>query len=516
MKFKFTTPKKFKKADFSLTVLLLIGILIVVNFLSYQWFYRLDLTQGKIYSISSVSKKAVSKLDDVVNVRAYFSSNLPSQFFAIRQEVADILDEYSTYSNGKIRVEFVEPGTDDETARELYMKGIPQLTFQVVQNDQMQAVKGYMGIAFNYGDKTEVIPTIKQDTSDLEYQITAAIKKVTAKEMPVIGYVTSNKTVDPATEIKSAYEALGGLYQINQIKLDEKDVPQEIKTLIITGPKEAFSDAQLKTINKFVMRGGSLLVMLDGVTVDRGLSAQKNATKLDSLLAKYGIQVNQDVIADERNAIATFSQGNLPFSVNYPYWLRITNDGFSRNNSAVSNLQNVVLPWASSITIDESKIKRDSVTNLIFSTNQAWEVKDTFNLAPVLLATNPSARATYDLAVAVNGDLNNAYPGAGEQQQAKGRIIVVGDSDFATDIFLGNNSDNLTLFLNLVDSLSLDEDLINIRSKNIVSRPLKEGLTDSTKAEIRYANIFGVTALVLIYGLARYYSRRRSRFVDDI
>jgi ABC-type uncharacterized transport system involved in gliding motility auxiliary subunit len=90
---------------------------------------------------------------------------------------------------------------------------------------------------------------------------------------------------------------------------------------------------------------------------------------------------------------------------------------------------------------------------------------------------------------------------------------LVGDSDFLRDSLSGG-SDNLIFFQNLVDSLTLDEGLINIRSKGIASRPLQE-LSDGSKASIRYLNVFGLTVLALIFGLWRYYSRRKSRLADE-
>ncbi len=161
--------KKFlEKTNFGILVIIVIGILIVLNFFSYQIFYRWDLTQNKDYSISKVSKKTVSDLKDVVNIKVYFSKDLPSQFINLRQEVADILDEYVNYSNGNIRIEFIDPKKDSQTEQELAMLGIPQLQFNVLEKDKYQVVNGYLGIAVKYGDKTQTIPVV-EDTRDLEY-----------------------------------------------------------------------------------------------------------------------------------------------------------------------------------------------------------------------------------------------------------------------------------------------------------------------------------------------------------
>ncbi len=99
--------KSIVKANSALTILIVIGILAVINFFSYQLFYRFDLTQNKDYSISKASKEMVKGLDDIVNIKVYFSKNLPTQYINLPQEVGDLLDEYANYSGGKIKTEFI-------------------------------------------------------------------------------------------------------------------------------------------------------------------------------------------------------------------------------------------------------------------------------------------------------------------------------------------------------------------------------------------------------------------------
>lgn len=513
-----TKSKKLKKADLGVAVLLVLGIVAVINFFTYQIFYRLDLTQGKIYSISSVSKKAVANLDDIVSVKAYFSSSLPSQVANLKQEVGDILAEYSAYSNGKVKVEFVDPADDEATQRDLQMIGIPQLTFEVYEKDKSQLVKGYMGLAFSYGGKTEVIPAIKQDTSDLEYQITSAIKKVIAEKEVKVGILSDHGTASLDKELTLAAKELQSIYSINPVALAEEKptIDKEISTLIIMGPKTAFNEAQLKTINDFVARGGALFVLLDGVKIEQGLAAAKNSTGLDTLLEKYGIKVSQNLVADLQSGTASFSQGFFSFSTPYPFWPKINSDGFDKNNSAVSSLTNVILPWASSISVDETKISKDAFSYLAHTTNKGWTMEENFNIAPNGDGVKPQGTQKIEnLAVFVNGQFRNAYPKKGSEN-INGKIIVIGDSEFATDGFVKNNPDNLRLFQNLVDILSLDGDLINIRSKGASSRPINKELSDAERAAIRYVNVFGVTIVVIAFGMIRYYLRRRSRFVDDL
>ncbi len=510
--------QRVKKSDLSISAGLMIGILVVINFLSSSIFYRLDLTEDKIYSISEASKKTVADLPDVVNVKTYFSDNLPSQLLSLRQEVNDTLAEYAAYSNGKFRIEAISPADDEKTTQELYFKGIPQLTFEVVERDKQQLVKGYMGMTISYGDKTEVIPALKQDISDLEYQITTKIKKVTSEEAAVVGFLSSHGSVDLEENLSSAREALRELYEVRDVELAEENpkIEEDIKTLIIVGPKDKFNEDQQKVLNDFLSRGSSMLVLLDGINIGEGLATSPNESGLSAWLEKYGLKVEKNLVADSQSGMASFSQGFFSFSTPYPFWPKIIGEGFNKDYSAVSGLENVVLPWASSVSADINKLGETKAQALLSTTEKSWTVADNFQIMPNQTLSPATDQKSSVLAMAINGEVKNPYPGEGKPEKFNTRLAVVGDSDFATNGFVNNNPDNLNLFLNLVDSLSLDDALIQIRSKNTTSRPIDETkLDDAKRASIRYVNVFGVTALVIGFGIFRYYSRRKNRFADE-
>lgn len=506
--------KLLKNTNSTLTVIIVIGILVVINFFSYQIFFRWDITENNDYSISKVSKQAASKLDDIVNIKVYFSENLPSQYITLRQEVGDILDEYANYSNGNVRVEFIDPALDADLERELMIIGIPQLQFNILEKDKYEVIRGYLGMAVQYGDKIEAIPVI-QDTRNLEYQTTLAIKKVTDQISAVIGFVTSNSTLSTETEISVAYGKIRELYEVINVDLSiNADIPLEINTLVIAGPKEEFSEDQLKAIDSFVMRGGSLLILVDGVKVEDGLMASNNIIGLDDLLLNYGVKLNHDLVLDVSSAMASFSQGFITFSSNYPFWPKVLRDGFDQDNVSVAKLESVVLPWVSSIEVLESKTEDGNISYLIKTTPKSWTQTENYDLNPQSRGLGIPAGniGQKNLAVSITGKMSSAYSG---ESTETGRLIVVGDSEFMSDGFSQRNPDNLILFQNLVDSLSLDEDLINIRSKGVTERPIKE-LSDGARMGIRYANIFGLTLVVMAFGLIRYFTRRRSKFVDSL
>lgn len=507
MNFKIN-KKTLNKTNTAVTLILIIGILGVLNFFSYQFFYRLDLTQNKDYSISKVSKNTSGQLEDILSIKAYFSKNLPSQYLNLRQEVGDILDEYANYSGGKIKVEFIDPKDSTDIQRDLYLTGIPELQFNVLEKDKYQVVKGYLGMVVQYGDKKEVIPVI-QNTGNLEYQITLAIKKVTNKVDATLGFVTSNGTVNVKAEMSDAFKKLEELYKIQDIDLSKtKEIDSSIKTLIIAGPTVKFNDDELKTIDKFLIKSGSILFLVDGVKIEEGLTAKANELGLEKIFSNYGLKLNNDLVADINSGMASFSQGYITFSTSYPFWPKVIKAGFDKTNVAVSKLESLILPWASSVEILEDKIdKENKFWHLAKTTDKAMKQAGQFNLNPESISFSGAGREQYDLAVGIFGKFQSAFD---KNSQGNGRIILVGDSDFIRDKFIQGMPDNMIFFQNIVDSLSLDEDLINIRSEEISDRPIKD-LSETKKVLIRYLNIFGITFLVVAFGLVRYFLRRRKK-----
>jgi gliding-associated putative ABC transporter substrate-binding component GldG len=502
--------KFFKKTDLSLTIIIVVGILVVLNFFSYNIFYRFDLTQNKDYSLSKASKETAAGLKDIVSVKAYFSADLPSQFLNLRQEVGDILDEYVNYSGGKIKVEFINPKADEATAQELYSAGIPELQFNALEKDKYQVINGYLGMLIKYGEKSQAIPVI-EETKDLEYKITSAIKKLTSQEIANIGFWQGNGAAKTAEEVSAAYGKLGEIYKVSLVNFAaDKKIPAGLNTLIIIGPKEKFTDGELKALDAFLMGGGSLVVLVDGVNVEQGLSANKNDLGLNKILESYGVKLNQNLALDVNNGMASFSQGFVTFSVNYPYWPKVIKSGFDQNNPAVSSLESLILPWASTIDVISDKIKETKVSYLAVTSSQAVAVADNFNLQPQG-EVKGGVKGKYNLAVSLTGKFISPFNQASIKP---GRLILAGDSDFIKDGFLQNYPDNLVFFQNIIDGL-ISSDLISIRAKGVTERPIKE-VSESVKAAVRYGNIFGLTIIVMLFGVVRYFLRKKTRFEDEI
>jgi ABC-type uncharacterized transport system involved in gliding motility auxiliary subunit len=240
------------------------------------------------------------------------------------------------------------------------------------------------------------------------------------------------------------------------------------------------------------------------------LVATLNKSNISDLVARFGVKMNKDLVMDpERNATVPFSQGFISYMAPYPFWPVVRQDGFNKDIAAVSSLENVSFSWISSLDFDKDKLKDGMQTVLLSSSEKALIQKDNFDILPQQAMSTVGEQRKRNLAVMVQA-------AADKDGKQPGRVIVVGDGDFVVDGAGGQRSDNSNLFQNLTESLALDGDLINIRSKLVSSRPIKEDLEEGEKTTIRYTNIFLISLMVASYGVFRHFSRRRSRFVSEI
>jgi len=126
-----------------LYVAIILGFVVVVNYLFSLKFLRLDLTDTKMYSVSKPTRNMLGKLDDIINIKVYFSKNLPSNLKKTETDVRDILSEYQAYARGHLKVSWEDPAESEETKRKVRALGIPEVQMQSFEKDKAQVVNGF-------------------------------------------------------------------------------------------------------------------------------------------------------------------------------------------------------------------------------------------------------------------------------------------------------------------------------------------------------------------------------------
>ena len=191
---------------------------------------------------------------------------------------------------------------------------------------------------------------------------------------------------------------------------------------------------------------------------------------------------------------AQFGQVLVP----YPFWLRALSTKASPVNA---DLDAALLPWASQL--DTAHAPPKTVTPL-FVTSRAGGVQETtVFLDPTRAFSRDSLRSRL-MALLVTPLTHDTTHGA-----PRGRIVVVGSSDFASDRYARNSPENLVFAENSIDWLAQDDALIGIRSKNRAPPPLVF-TSATTRTAVKYANVMGVPVLLVLAGVLRLWRRRQT------
>lgn len=495
--------------QYTTAVFLFIGIAVMVNIVGARIPGRLDLTQEGIYQLTGTTKQTLENLDDVVNIRLYATSQLPAQLRPILRDTKDILRDYQLYGGNRIEVSIKDPSGDQQVAAEAAAAGIREVQFNVIGQEELQLKRGYLGLAVAYGGQTEIIPLIS-DASNLEYQLTSFIKKLTTDQKKTVAFVTGHgqKTTG---DYASLTQELSNLYEITEIDLqpEEEDepvtIPEDVTTLIVAGPVEPMPEEDRRLIADFFNQGGSVLLLLDGVIVnDATLTANTNNNSLADFIEAFGLSLGQDIVYDLQSSetVNFGSDAGTSFIIQYPFWPRAIS---ADNSHPVSNrLKTMVLPWPSSLTINDSTISELGleVSRLFTTTPSAGSQIGTYSIQPNQRIV-PTELEEKTLAVSLLGkpQANDRVP----------RMIVVGDSNFLTESIVPNSPENIAFGLESVAWLSQEQSLAELQLKQTQQRNLI--FQDQTQISlVKYGNLGFAFALPFLVGAVRIVTRRNLRF----
>jgi gliding-associated putative ABC transporter substrate-binding component GldG len=491
-----------KTRNLNITIALTVGILIVINLLSEQYFFRLDLTEQKQYTLSRASKDILKDLEDPITVTAYFSKDLPAQLIKTRNDFREMLVEYGKLSGQLVVFEFLSPNEDEELETEAMQNGIQPVVINVREKDQMQQQRAYMGAVLSLGDRKEIIPLVEPGLA-MEYTLSTAIKKLSVLDKPTVGFLSGHGE-PPLQQLAQASQELGILYSMESIRVnDTTPVPPHIRALAIVRPTDSIPASVFGHLDDYMAGGGKLFIALNRVSGDlQNGYGSGLTTGLESWLLEKGIYVNENFLIDENCVSATMQQqiGNAIqiSSVAIPYVPRVNRFA---DHPVTQGLEEVILPFVSTIdfvgdstlqftpVLFSSELSGTEGTPAYFNFQRRWTQAD-FPFQGLVMGG------------AVEGPISGGTPG---------KMVVIADGDFAVNEGGQQvNPDNISLLVNGIDWLSDDTGLIELRTKGVSSRPIRQ-MEDGTRTLIKWLNFLLPILLVLIYGVVRYQYRKNQR-----
>ncbi|RXQ96561.1 hypothetical protein EO244_02720 [Ancylomarina salipaludis] len=481
-------------------LIFVLSCLIVLNILSSYFFFRVDFTADKRYTLDKVTKRILSEVKDPIIITMYVSEDLPPDISRTIRDFKHLLTEYNAHSKRRIEIEEVNPNSNEELEMKAIEVGIHPVPLEVREKDQVKVQKVFLGLVIQVGDKSETIPLIQPGIA-MEYNLSTLIKRLTIQNKPKIGYIVGHGEPVLST-LNQMTKELSVLYDLKTIDLNTRMDLSEYKAIMILSPFEEIKSREFRRLDNYLATGGGIFVGIDRVNgiLNHGIGVGVN-TNLETWLEEKGILVEDAFIVDKKCSTVTVQEKSYfsyPQQYNFPYLPLITE--FS-DHSVTDGIEAMILQFASPLKYvgDSSLVYHE----LAWTSDMSGKLKApvSFNIGQIWRPSD-FLYPRQTVAAALHGHIVS-------DQEA--RLCVIGDGNFIVngvgDQKITIQPDNINFVANAIDWLSDDSGLMSLRTKGVQSRPLKE-LTDSKVLFIKYFNFLFPLLLVVIHGLFQF--RRRS------
>lgn len=453
---------------------------------------KYDVTDESLYSLSEGTSHVLAKIVNPVEIKLFYSKTAANKGTeALRQfnnhffYVKDLLMEYASKSGNQIKIQVIDPRPDTDEEEAALTAGLKK--FQITGTENY-----FFGLVAEANNgKSEIIEFLDpNEKNNLEFQITKMIYKTQGLKKSRVGVLSAipmvSKDDNPyvnqmlkfqgqkVTESWFVIKMLKETSDVEAIAFETDDI-SNIELLIVVHPK-AVSPKTISAIEKFVARGGKLLVLVDpNLTTDTALLSQgiistSPDTEFNKLLNKFGIDVQMDKLAGDKSlaGIGQANPGAPPMKL-LPLLGCNADCTAPFNDVVTAGLEKIrfIFPGV----LQEVKIEGAKVSTLLSTTAEgntyqagAFEM----NHPEVLMDQFKTGTAKIPMAMKSIGKW-------GEKESA---VIVIADVDFIEDqfafqqTFLGPAlvNDNPKLFLNAVDVLLGSTDLLMVRAKGVKDR----------------------------------------------
>jgi ABC-type uncharacterized transport system involved in gliding motility auxiliary subunit len=464
----------------SISVIAVLAIIVGVNYLVSRRDKRWDLTAGGSYTLSEQTTKVLNSLKEPVKVVVF---DQPTGF----QRFRDALSSYE-YTSKNVQVEYVDADRQPARVKE----------YNVIN---------YGTVVLEYGGRRENV------MSEREQDLTNALIKVTTGRQIKAYFVQGHGEKDSAGSdrngLSNVVESLKrDNYTVEKIVLAQTQggVPADASVLIIAGPASDYLQPEVDAIRTYLRKGGKAMFLIDPPV---GESLRPVPT-LEGLLKQWGITLGHDVVIDISGMGQLLgTDASVPVVASYP-------------QHPVTQNFNVLtaFPFSQSVRGEAGmELGNANTQNLIQTSERSWSESDLKSLVggkvsldeksgdrkgPVTIALSLSMDAP-DAAPAAAPDAAAAKPAEGTPPKPQMRLIVVGDSDFASNAASGiqGNSD---LFVNMNNWLTQQEDLISIHPRDAGDRRIT--MTADQQRRVAWLSLLVIPGLILGSGVYTWWQRR--------
>ena len=542
-------------------IFIILIIIISINVISNFFSFDIDLTEDKKYTLSDNSKKILSQVDDILTIKVYLEGELPTGFQMLSSSINDFLINCKN-ENSQIQFEFINPNDNNEIKKQeiftqLQSQGLFPTDLTIKKTSETSRKIIFPGAIMYFKEKRESVNLLENNFSlspqeninnsieNVEFHLISTINKILNNRKDNIAFLKGNgellstQTFDITNSVNNDNNNLNYYYNVEEFDLkkfefdsinNQPDISLQLKNLnrykviIIAKPTVPFNKLDKFLIDQYIMNGGKLLLLIDGVNASIDsinnqngyFIAKKNDLNLDDQLFKYGVRINSDLVQDLRSTeipIVTGYSNNRPIQelFKWPYYPLISSKS---NHPITNNLDGIKSDFISSIDTLKNNIKK---TILLESSNNSRLVQSPSKVSLGIIEKPPPAESynkkNIPLAVLLTGKFTSVFknrivPKNNEinfkSSSDSTSIIIVSDGDLIAnevsssgnafplgyDKFINFTFDgNKKFIINAIQYLNDQNGLIKLRSKNIKLRLLDNDIISNYRMPITIINL---------------------------
>ena len=416
------------------------------NFLGYRHHKRIDLTTEKLYSLSDQTRKVVSDLKKDVKMMQFDTDD--------QRGLSDQMKEYRNLSS-RFSFERIDPYKNMEAAKK----------YEVTKPGDVVVVSG---------DRSER----PKDTS--EQSIINAIIKVTRDSLKKVCFLEGHGEKRLAsTSEGDGYGAVDKMlkdenYETKGINLvASNDVPSECDVLVVAGPKQSLFPQEASAIGKYLETGGKAMLLIDPDT----------DPKLEDVLHAWGIQLGNNTVVDVSGVGRFFGLGpGAPVARSYG------------THAITKDFEGTMTFYPMSRSVETTSGSGATTTDLMKTSEDSWAETEI-----------SAGKVAFDEGKDKKGPITLGVAASKTEGDKEARLVVIGDSDFAANQFAGVQR-NGDLFMNSINWLAQDEDLISIRPKNPADR--RVSMTEADQNQLFWITLVFMPLATLGSGVYIWWKRR--------
>jgi len=535
--------------------------------LSSRLFFRVDVTSEKRFTLSEKTKEILKNTKDVIFVKVYLDGELPVGFKKLRGAIQETLDEFRIYAGDNLQYQFINPtesaskSVREKLFNELVDKGLKPINIKVNEKEGEKSEKViFPGAVVSYNGIEIPVDLLANNVEfTAEENLNNSIQNIEYELIKTI-FILSNKNVEKIAFLEGQGELneiqtgdvtreLSNYFQVDRGKINgTPGILDSYKAIVIARPTVPFSEPDKLVLDQYIMNGGKVLWLVDGVSVNRDSLANGsslglvNSLNIDDLLFTYGARINPNLVQDiQCNVlpVQTGSSGNqnkwtpAPW-LYYPLISPLVQHPITRGlNLIFSRFVSTIDTVGNQLDVKKTVLLRSSgYTKLVnaplfisLAEVKANPVKEQFNKPnqPLAVLLEGKFKSVYR-----NRNLKDIIQGWNKEDlkfSKPGKMIVIADGDMIEndvkltangpmitalgyDKYTGQTFANKEFIVNAVSYLTDENGLLSLRSKDFKLRLLDKKEIEEHSLFWKLINTVLPVAIVLLFGILFFQIRR--------